>query len=174
MGYRGLRSAYYPHELSRQSNIFHHRSNVVSNYAHATIAILTIVSSLLNNRHADAVESNPDYTALNRAVRDGRDVHMLIDFSGCQLHGTNNSGPPVKGSMRFDGYMIQADETIAFATTHFTLRSDKSPVTEFLSFRVHTDGKMDARTVILNASTFAILQDTAFDCKIGKGATFNW
>ncbi|MEZ0083129.1 hypothetical protein ABIF72_005627 [Bradyrhizobium japonicum] len=75
--------------------------------------------------------------------------------------------------MRFDGYMIQPDGTIAFATTHFTVRPDKA-VREFLSFRVHANGRIEARTMILDAVSDAVLKDTAFDCEIGKGATFHW
>ena len=69
--------------------------------------------------------------------------------------------------MRFDGYMIQPDGTIAFATTHFTVRPDKA-VREFLSFRVHPNGRIEARTMILDAVNDAVLKDTAFDCEIGK------
>jgi hypothetical protein len=98
---------------------------------------------------------------------------MLIDLSACQAHGTNTPGPPVKGSMRFDGYMIQSDGTIAFATTHFTVRRDKA-VREFLSFRVHVNGKIEARTMTLDSVNYAILADSAFDCEIGQGTTFHW
>jgi hypothetical protein len=69
--------------------------------------------------------------------------------------------------------MIQPDGTIAFATTHFTVRPDKA-VREFLSFRVHPNGRIEARTMVLDAVNDAVLKDTAFDCEIGKGATFHW
>ncbi|UFW52019.1 VirK family protein [Bradyrhizobium arachidis] len=98
---------------------------------------------------------------------------MLVDLSACQVHGTNAAGPPIKASMRFDGYMIQPDGTIAFATTHFTMRPDRA-VREFLSFRVHSNGKIEARTMTSDAVNNAVLKDAAFDCAIGKGATFHW
>jgi hypothetical protein len=67
---------------------------------------------------------------------------MVIDLAACQVHGTDKAGPTVKGSARFDAYMIQADGTIAYAMTHFTVRPDKTPVNEFLSYRVRTNGKV--------------------------------
>jgi len=76
--------------------------------------------------------------------------------------------------MRFDGYMVQSDQTIAFSTTHFTIKADKTPVIEFLSYRVRPTGKVNAHTIFLNPLTYAILQEAEFDCDIGKGATFHW
>jgi hypothetical protein len=135
---------------------------------------LIVLLNLLSGHHAGADEPNLDYVALQKAVLDGKDVHMVIDLAACQVHGTDKAGPTVKGSARFDAYMVQADGTIAFAMTHFTVRPDKTPVSEFLSYRVRTNGKVETRTMVLNPATFAVLQESAFDCEIGKGATFNW
>jgi hypothetical protein len=90
------------------------------------------------------------------------------------VHGTDKPGPSVRGSRRFDGYMVQGDGTIAFSATHFTVRPDKTPVSEFLSYRVRVTGKVSAHTIFLNPATYAILQEAEFDCEIGKGATFHW
>jgi hypothetical protein len=146
----------------------------MSKYVLRVIITLATLLNPWNGRLAAADEPNPDYAALQKAVLDGKDVHMVIDLSACQVHGTDKSGPPVKGSRRFDGYMIQADGTIAFSATHFTVRPDKTPVSEFLSYRVRANGKVEAHTTFLNPATFAVLQEAAFDCDIGKGATFHW
>jgi len=135
---------------------------------------LMAMSSPWDTRHAAADEPNRDYTAFEKAVRDGKEIRMVIDLSACQVHGTDKSGPPVRGSMRFDGYMIQSDGTVAFSATHFTVKADKTPVSEFLSYRVHPTGKVNAHTIFLNPATYAILQEAEFDCDIGKGATFHW
>jgi hypothetical protein len=137
------------------------------------VALVTLLNPW-NGRHAAADEPNPDYAALQKAVLDGKDVRMVIDLAACQVHGAEKAGPPVRGSRRFDGYMIQADGTIAFAATHFTVRADKTPVSEFLSYRVRTSGKVEAHTTFLNPATFAVLQEASFDCEIGKGVTFHW
>jgi hypothetical protein len=139
-----------------------------------TVIAVMVMSGLWDARKATADEVNQDYAALERAVLDGKDVHMAIDLSACLVHGTDKPGLSVKGSRRFDGYMIQGDGTIAFSATHFTVRADKTPVSEFLSYRVRTTGKVSAHTIFLNPATYAILQEAEFDCEIGKGATFYW
>jgi hypothetical protein len=135
---------------------------------------LVVLLNLWNGRDAAADELNLGYAALQKAVLDGKDVHVVIDLAACQAHGTDQAGPMIKASARFDAYMVQADGTIAFAMTHFTVRPDNTPVSEFLSYRVRTNGRVEMRTIVLNPATFALLQESAFDCEIGKGATFRW
>jgi hypothetical protein len=137
------------------------------------VASLTLANpSLL--RKASADEPNPDFMTLKQAVLDGKDFRMVVDLSACQVHGTDKAGPAVRGSIRFDAYMVQRDDTVAFSTTHFTFRADNTPVTEFLSYRVRPTGKVTARTIILNPMTFSALQASEFDCDIGKGVSFHW
>ena len=138
----------------------------------AGLVVLMAVSSPWHKAVAD--EPNHDFAALEKAVLDGKDFRMVIDLSACQVHGTDKSGPPVKGSSRFDAVMVQGDGTIAFSTTHFTVRSDNLPVNEFLSYRVHPTGKIDARTIVMNPMTYSALRESEFDCEIGKGVTFHW
>lgn len=146
--------------------------NYLRNAAAAGATLVIVSSSWMHQAFADEPK-NTNYRALSEAIAEGKEFRMLVDLSACQVHGTNAAGPLIKASMRFDGYMIQPDGTIAFATTHFTVRPDKA-VREFLSFRVHANGKIDARTMILDAVNDAVLKDTAFDCEIGKGAIFRW
>jgi hypothetical protein len=146
----------------------------MSRYALMGIMSAVALFNPLSSHRAIADEPNLDYAALEKAVLDGKDVHMAIDLSTCQVHGTDKSGPSIKGSRRFDGYLIQPDGTIAFSATHFTVRPDKTPVNEFLSYRVRTNGKVEAHATSLNPATFAVLQEAAFDCDIGKGVTFHW
>ena len=146
-------------------------SNYLRNAA-AAAALVIVSSSSVHQAIADAPK-NADYAALSEAIAEGKEFRMLVDLSACQVHGTNAAGPPIKASMRFDGYMIQSDGTIAFAATHFTVRPDRA-VREFLSFRVHANGKIDAHTMILDAVNDAVLKEAAFDCEIGEGAKFHW
>ncbi|MBR0692697.1 VirK family protein [Bradyrhizobium lablabi] len=73
-----------------------------------------------------AADVNQEYVALKQAALDGKDLRMTLALSECLLHGTWQAGPAVTGGMRFDAYMIQADQTIALSTTHFTIRADKT------------------------------------------------
>jgi hypothetical protein len=138
------------------------------------IVVLAALSSPMDRYRANADEINQDYTALQKALLDGKDVRTVIDLAMCRVHGTDKSGPRVTGVRHFDGYLIQADGTIAFAATHFTVRPDKTPVSEFLSYRVRPSGEVEHHTIFLNPTTFAILHEAEFDCEIGKGVTFHW
>jgi cation diffusion facilitator CzcD-associated flavoprotein CzcO len=122
---------------------------------------------------AVAQDVNPDYESFEKAVLDGRDVRLTLDLSRCTGHGVEARGPQVRGSIRFDGYMIRGDQTVAFATTHFTLREDNTPVDEFLSFRVYPSGKVEGRTAFINPITFAVTRESRLDCDIGQGVTFH-
>jgi hypothetical protein len=120
-------------------------------YAFVGILALVFLSSPRDSRRAIAEDVHRDYSALKQALLDGKDIHTLIDLSMCQVHGTDKSGPPVRGVSHFEGYMIQADGTIAFARTHFAVRPDKTPVNEFLSYRLSASGKVEHHTIVLNA-----------------------
>jgi cell division protein FtsB len=61
---------------------------------------------------ATAIEVNQNYTELQKAVLDGKEIHMILDLSTCKVRGSDKAGPAVRGSMRFDGYMIQPDDTL--------------------------------------------------------------
>ena len=134
----------------------------------------SLLTSCCGMQLAIAAENNNSPANLEKAILDGKDIHLTLDLAACFVHGTAKPGPSIRGSLRFDGYMIESDETIAFATTHFTVRPDNTAVDEFLSFKVSPLGKVSARTRILNPLTFAVLGDAEFDCEIGKGTAFHW
>jgi hypothetical protein len=140
----------------------------------ATRVVLTSVIWHAAMSTAIAQDVNPDYEPFEKAVLDGRDVRLILDLSRCTGHGVEARGPQVRGSIRFDAYMIPGDQTVAFATTHFTLREDNTAVDEFLSFRVYPSGKVEVRTAFLNPITFAVTRESRFDCDIGQGVTFHW
>jgi hypothetical protein len=121
-----------------------------------------------------SADDNSDYTALRTAVLDGKDVRVVLDLSACSVRQFDKPGPAVSGSLRSDAYMIRGDRTIAFAATHFTLRADGTPVDEYLAFQVHSTGQVDARTRFVKATTYAVMEETAFNCGIGRGVTFHW
>jgi hypothetical protein len=123
---------------------------------------------------AFAAEDDAAYVKLKQAIKSGKDIRMTLDLSACQVYGTDKPGPSVGGSLRFEGYMIEDNQKIAFATTHFTMRPDNTPVDEFLSFEVEPNGKVAARTRFLNPLTYAVLHDSQFDCALGRGIDFHW
>jgi hypothetical protein len=115
-----------------------------------------------------------DAAALQKAVLAGTSIAVTLDLSRCRAQDSGQAGPSLRGVQHVDAFLILADGTIAFSTTHFTLRPDKTPVDEFTSFRVHPDGSAEIRTSFLNPATFAVSQEAAFGCAIGKSVTFHW
>ena len=105
---------------------------------------------------------------LKNAVLEGKDIHIGLDLSKCVVPGSDKPGPSISGSLHFDGYMIEEDQSIAFSTTHFTMKHDNTPVNEFLSFKVLPTGKVLTRTRFLNP-TYAVFHETQFDCELGEG-----
>jgi hypothetical protein len=126
----------------------------------------------------DARAANPtvehDYQELKDAILSGRNVGMTFDLAACHVHGTDSPGPNIRGGLHFEGFMVEPDETIAFSTTHFTVKADNTPMNEVLSFRVQPSGAMSARTRFVNAKTYEVVRDMEFDCSIGKGVAFHW
>jgi hypothetical protein len=149
------------------------RGSAIANYVFA-LMFSAIAWSSGAPRQAAAGEAHLDFAALERAVLDGKDLRMVIDLSACRVHDTDVPGPPVRGSIRFDAYMIEHDDTIAFSATHSTVKADRTVVSEFMSYRVHPTGKVNVRTIVLNPVTDATIRDSEFDCDIGKGAVFHW
>jgi VirK protein len=100
--------------------------------------------------------SAPDhnYQKLQKAILDGKSISMTINLAACHVRGTAKPGPKVRGSVRPEGYMIEANQTIAFATTHFTVRNDSTPVDEFyLSVSSHLGPSLHARASSMRRPT---------------------
>jgi hypothetical protein len=133
---------------------------------------LAVAVGLGSNCNAAPAE-NQSYADLEKAVLDGKDIRMTLDLSNCAVQGSDKSGPSIRGSARLDAFMVLEDH-IAFSMTHFTVRNDNSPVTEFLSFKAVPSGKVEIRSRALNAANFSVLHDTAFDCELGKGIVLHW
>jgi hypothetical protein len=168
----GSRSRLFPwHHTDGQKSMQSNSQRSASLHIGALLAALIISCGI--DRAALAGEAT-DVAALQKAVLDGKGIAVTLDLSRCQAHDSGQAGPPLRGAQHFDAFLILGDGTIAFSTMHFTLRPDKTPLDEFMSFRVHPDGTVEVRTSFLNPVTFTVFQEAAFDCDIGKSVTFHW
>jgi hypothetical protein len=71
---------------------------------------------------------DPGCQKLEKAILKGKDIHVTLDRTACHLHGTDKPGPPVRGSLHFQDYMVEGDQSIVSATTHVTVKGDNTPV----------------------------------------------
>lgn len=125
--------------------------------------------------HGGAPSTNVEnYQKLLHAVMNGKSIYVKSDLAACKVHGTNNPGPSVIGIQHFENFMLKADKSIAFSTTHFTVRSDNTAVNEFLSFVVSADGVVAVRNKFLDSSTNKVLRESDFDCQLDQGVTIRW
>jgi hypothetical protein len=136
--------------------------------------VLAALTGLTATCHAAEADANQNAAALEQAVLDGKDIHAVLDLSKCTEHETGKSGPPLRGSLHPEGYMVHNDHSVVFSVTHFTVRNDKTPVNEFISFQVQPTGKVDMHSVFLNAANYTVLREASFACAIGDGLTFHW
>jgi hypothetical protein len=122
------------------------------------IGFSLVLADLATWSAARAADSRIDhsYQQLKKAILSGKNIRMNLDLAACHIHGTDKPGPNIRGSMHFEGFMVEADQSIAFSTTHFTVKADNTPIDEVLSFRVQPSGEMTVRTRLHNASTYVV------------------
>jgi hypothetical protein len=135
------------------------------------VAAVAVIALFGTHRDAMAHELNST-AALEHAVLEGEDIHVVLDLSRCTEQGTGKSGPAIHGSIEPDAFMVLPDHTIAFSATHFTVRPDNTAVLEFSSFRVQPGGRVALNSMFLSAANYTVLHKAQFDCKIGSGVTF--
>lgn len=80
------------------------------------IGLSLILMGVASGSTAKAVaDLGRGYQKLEKAILDGKGISMTLDLAVCHVHGTDKPGPNVRGTMPSEGYMIEADQTIAFA-----------------------------------------------------------
>lgn len=134
--------------------------------------VLVALSALLGSHGGALAQELPDAAALEQAVLKGKDIRVVLDLSLCVERGTDRFGPAIRGILHPDGFMVESDHSIAFAVSHLSVRLDRMPVDEDNSFRVEPDGRVELRSIFLNAASYAVLHEAEFDCSIGRGVSF--
>jgi VirK protein len=150
--------------------------NTASVSARLRLSILALLIPVIGasvHVHAagHSVKGN-SYQEFFNSVVGGKPIYLKIDLASCKAHGTDTPGPSVVGIQHFENFMIRPDKSVAFSTTHFTVRNDNTAVNEFLSFIVSPDGKVALHNKFLEASTNKLLRESEYDCELGNGITF--
>ncbi|WFU74900.1 VirK family protein [Bradyrhizobium sp. CB2312] len=120
----------------------------MSSCLHNCAAALAIAS-----RSLDADDpGNVDYATLYKAIGDGKEFRMLVNVFSLSSSRHECGGPRIKASVRSDGYMIQPDDRFCDGPFYGEIGQ---AIREFLSLRVHANGKTETRTMILDGVKLA-------------------
>lgn len=112
-----------------------------------------------------------DVAAVKLALGAGLRVSAAVDLSLCQ---PADGGAPsqTQGGLLVSPYRIQADGTLSFSDSHFTVSNAGKPITQFLRYTVRPDSAITVTSYIFSMPDLAPLSEVAFNCRLGNGVSF--
>jgi hypothetical protein len=119
------------------------------------------------------VPANSPFERLFSALMAGRDVRVVTRFNQCTVAGAQTLGPAIVGGLRVQEFLIADYQHIAFSTVHETLTAHNEIVTEFIRYRVSSDGKVSVRTASVRRDNSAVGNAMEYACELGKGVSFS-
>jgi hypothetical protein len=136
----------------------------------AVFSVLSIFSMLSSAALENAILS--DYSSLQKALENGREVKAKVDFSQCAVKDSSHGGPNLHGGMRIDSYIVLPDRNIAFSDVHRTLDTLNRPLTEYVRYRVSPDQTATISVTVLDGTSGAATKSDTFKCSINRGIQF--
>lgn len=121
---------------------------------------------------ASRVGTKSPFERLYSALLAGRDVRVVTRFNQCTVAGTQAVGPAIVGGLRVQEFLIPDYQHIAFSTVHETLNAHSEIVTEFIRYRVSSDGKVSVRTASAQHGSPSASNTVEYACELGKGVSF--
>ncbi len=139
------------------------------------LILLCAVSGLVGTSpFAMGADSAPEYDGVLDALQNGQAVHALSDFSRCAASSDGQSGPTVLAGMRIDSFVLVEQLGLAFSDVYETLDADGRPVTQYIRYNIHADGKVTVRIARLaNGAPEAVTQGE-YVCEPPDGIRFIW
>ncbi|AQW29255.1 VirK family protein [Ralstonia syzygii subsp. celebesensis] len=118
--------------------------------------------------HAQTVPL-PDVLAAEQALSLGKPVTATIDLTRCT--GDTDTTPPgtTRGGVSVNPYRIQPNNTLSFSDTHFTVRSDGTPITQFLRYTIDATGTARFASYIFAMPSYTLQSQVSYTCKLGEG-----
>jgi hypothetical protein len=112
-----------------------------------------------------------DVAAVKLALGAGLRVSAAVNLALCQ---PANGGAPsqTQGGLLVSPYRIQADGTLSFSDSHFTVSNAGKPITQFLRYVVRPDNAITVTSYIFSMPDLAPLNEAAFNCQLGNGVSF--
>jgi hypothetical protein len=121
---------------------------------------------------AETASALDTYANVVSALTAGKDVEITTELQQCTTPA-GASGPDVIGGLHISAFQIVPGQEIAFADTHQTLDPQNASITQFIRYTVTPDGATTVATTTLSA-TDQVESTVQLNCRIGKGAYFNW
>lgn len=111
-----------------------------------------------------------DVFAVERALAAGKQLSATIDLTRCTGDTPNVPAGTTRGGLTVSAYRVLPDSTLSFADTHFTVRSDGTPITQFLRYTIEPTGTAHFASYIFAMPTYALQSQVSYTCKLGDGA----
>ena len=113
--------------------------------------------------------------AVVNALDGGATVNAAVDLSQCTRQ---DGGTPseTKGGLTVLPYRIQADGTLSFADSHFTVSTRSgtaTPIMQFLRYTVAPEGAITVSSFIFSVPDYTLTSEVAFECTINGGVSFH-
>ncbi len=131
-------------------------------------AALASLAALPVLAHAQTIPL-PDVLAAEHALSLGKPVTATIDLSRCTGDTATTPAGTTRGGVTVNPYRIQPDNTLSFSDTHFTVRSDGTPITQFLRYTIDATGTARFASYIFAMPAYALQSHVSYTCKLGDG-----
>jgi hypothetical protein len=115
------------------------------------------------------VNSIHDVVVAERVLSAGRRLSAAIDLSQCTPDTPTTPASTVRGGLNIEAYNIMPDSSLSFSDNHFTVRSDGSPIIQFLRYTVDKAGAVRFTSHIFSMPTYALQSQYSYTCKLGEG-----
>lgn len=112
-----------------------------------------------------------NYRQLHAALTDGKSVAVIVDFRQC-TNEAGEKGPEVTGGLHIKSFHSTHDR-ISFSDVPDTLDQQNHKATEYIRYRVASDGKVSIKTTTTDADD-TVIRAVGLQCSIGKGVDFTW
>ncbi|KHK51025.1 signal peptidase [Ralstonia sp. A12] len=110
-----------------------------------------------------------DLLAAEHALAAGKQLSATIDLTRCNGDTGNTPAGTTRGGLTVGAYRILPDNTLSFADTHFTVKSDGTPITQFLRYTIDTTGTARFSSYIFAMPAYTLQSQVSYTCQLGDG-----
>ncbi|AJQ97623.1 VirK family protein [Gynuella sunshinyii] len=113
--------------------------------------------------------------SLVNALENGAIVNASVDLSACTRQD-GGTASQTRGGLTVSPYRLQADGTLSFSDSHFTVSTRSGtpmPIMQFLRYSVKPEGAITVTSFIFSVPDYRLTSEVGFDCAINDGVSFH-